>query len=398
MTGATLAARAREIKRGLQVVCFRLNDAQLPSGETLRNQGISQSGVRYLASPHVAEAMHASGLGLQMLVGIHPPRAQGVIQMSKERALQFEEQIGLAKFDARVRRLSENEARSLITRFFDPDAVSYRTQENYFHFASAMLAARDIAQQDGVIFREITTLEVHEQKSFPSLRLVADGCAYEANAVVFAAGGGNIPFLKKLKPDHGYRIRQTPLLVVPGPPSIQAKVFYDSIHKQSIVAHKPSTRITTGCMVIGTEKGRSFIDQYCSADQREIPEAAAKEVLDHLTPQMPELASPNSHRFTAGWEVIDPEGTDHTVHILKFPEDHAHHDVIFVFPGRATLAFYAAGLAITALKQILRTTSKAQGTGAAPDATAGRSWEERDAKMHFEDYYNHMDDRKKKRG
>jgi hypothetical protein len=151
-------------------------------------------------------------------------------------------------------------------------------------------------------------------------------------------------------------------------------------------------------MVIGTDKGRSFIDQYCSADQREISEPAAKEVLDHLTPQMPELASPNSHRFTAGWEVIDPDGADHTAHILKFPNDHAHRDVIFVFPGRATLAFYAAGLAIAALKQILRTTSKAQGSGAAPDVTAGRSWEERDAKMHFEDYYNHMDDRKQKRG
>src|SRR5205807_9911071 len=129
-------------------------------------------------------------------------------------------------------------------------------------------------------------IEIREQPSrSPSLRLIVDSDEVEAGVVVFAAGCGNLPFMEQLAPDHQYRIRQTPLLIVSGRPEISAPVFYDKINERSIVTHPPGNFIEAGCMIIGTRHGKRDIERYYEVEKRTIEDAEVNTILCDLEEQ-----------------------------------------------------------------------------------------------------------------
>src|SRR5947199_3797986 len=87
----------------------------------------------------------------------------------------------------------------------------------------------------------------------PSHRLRVDGKELEFATTILAAGAGNIPLLESLGGQVPIKIQQTPLLVLPGAPTIKAPILVDRSSKFSLVAHPPGPGRSDGCMVFAAE-------------------------------------------------------------------------------------------------------------------------------------------------
>lgn len=166
-----------------------------------------------------------------------------------------------------VERLSAERARQLIGDHYEGTSLYYSTPESPFDEAKLIRRARERAEKRGAVFCDLTRpVEIVSRKGrSPSHRLRVDGKEMEFAATVLAAGAGNIPLLESLKNQVRIGIEQTPLLVIPGPPTIEAPILVKRTKDGfSLVAHRsgPTRTSTAGDRVqvrsTGSRKEDSF--------------------------------------------------------------------------------------------------------------------------------------------
>jgi glycine/D-amino acid oxidase-like deaminating enzyme len=390
--GTLVAARMRDLPTRLRVICLRRRDAERPNAESLRNQGWSQSGLRYQTIDKVtAELMWTSRGELHDWLGVQQSDVTGVTQMSAADEEGFVARIERSPWEAKVRKLDKDEAKQLVGNFWDEEGVCFAVPEHHLDISRLMTSARARARTAGVEFREVDAVEIDERSlGTSSIRLLADQNEVEAGVVVFTAGCGNLPFLHLLKSPQRYQLRQTPLLVVMGPPITRTPVFYDSKNGISVISHDPCRTISKGCMIIGTKFSEPRnIMQYDDADKRIISREEANQILEQAERYIPELGfSRYSYRFTAGWEPIPPDLNHFKPQVFFANEEHRH--IIFAFSGRATLSAFVSEEVVKKIKYAVRLQNN-KAVELVDLSLIGTPWVQK-IQMHYEDYYNELND------
>lgn len=389
--GTLVAAEMRVLGEEITVAAFRLSDRARPQAESLRNQGWWQSGIRYVTPDPIAGlAMREARSELREYLGAKTGEDIGIIQMDAADEPRFLAQEG-SIFRREIRKLPKRRAQQLLGSVWDDSSVCYEVPEQHLDIPTMIETARDFAVQQKVVFREVNEVRLERQRGYPSVRLVVDGQRVEALVVVFTAGCGNLRFMEELGHEEKYKIHQTPLLVVSGSPAVQVPIVVDRKNGMSIVSHRPCDRIANGCMIIGAAKGKP-IPAYSEASERCVTESEAESILSVVGRILPSLRSDSTaYRFTAGWEPLPPNGSHVSPRVLPFPANHEHHDVLFAFCGRATLALDAARDVVKAIGQILSSIYRGKRTRGHLTARLGETWTD-PVRMHFYDYYAAIND------
>src|SRR5689334_22709965 len=128
--GTLLAARARkELGASVSVVGLRLKDWPHPRAESLRNQGLAQSGLRYLQTPKIAQIMRASLSMLFDFCSMRAPDAKGVMQMPLEDRDEFRASIAGTGYEREVHEMTTDQARDALGPLWDARACSFVVPE-----------------------------------------------------------------------------------------------------------------------------------------------------------------------------------------------------------------------------------------------------------------------------
>jgi glycine/D-amino acid oxidase-like deaminating enzyme len=379
--GVVLANEA--VAAGFRPVVFRLSDAEVPFADSFRNQAWLQSGLRYIRhNAPLALRMWTYGRRLHEVIGVPVPSGRGVFQLHSEADvtsfLEDAQRLGIAN---EVEELGPDEAQRLLGPHYESGRHFYSTPESPFDEAKLIRQARDQAELRDATFCEIPKpVEIMPCAGrSPSHRLRVDGKEMEFAATILAAGAGNIPLVESLGEQVRIRIVQTPLLVLPGPPTIEAPIFIDRSSGFSLVAHPPGRGRSDGCMVFAAAVNEP-VDSHCLPSAREVNPGKRKELRDAV----PEPLKSRLHqsRITAGWElsVIRHGHEQHTAE--PFIETAQHHDdIIIAMPGRATLALYAAERVMEKLRRLIKSARRVE-------TSLASSWNPSSIRMHHEEYYD----------
>jgi len=384
--GTVLAARMNELGPDLRVLGLRLTDSPAPNAESLRNQGMFQSGIKFLQYPVLAGEMLNRRSRLLEFLGMQSRQLSGVMQVPTIKAEKFWKRISKSIFERTVKELSDDQARALIGPFWKEDSFCVSIPDNHLDVATAMLAAREIARAKKIEFREIERLEILGRAA-PGLpiRVKVDEHIVEAGLIVFTAGCGNIPYMNQLDPGHNYKIQQTPLIVIRGGPPVLAPVVFDNTNHVTISSRQPCDRIRSGCMVIGTQGSRRLIDPFCTAPQRDVCDKEKEELVDRLSPLIPIIDG--KHSFTAGWEPLPLYKGRHVIPAVRgFPPGHEHRGILFAFCGRATVAMQAVDLILQELALLTKEGRILKSAQFPTFADLGTPWTA-PIWMHYEDPY-----------
>lgn len=380
---------------GLQVVVFRLSDAVAPNADTLRNQAWLQSGLRYVRNDRVlAEKMWTHGRRLHEFFGLTPPSGRGVVQVgSPHEADGLEDDARQLGISAEVAVLSSEQAAALLGPLHRPDGIAFETPETPFREAALLAEAREVASAAGVRFRETRAPVqlVPLPNEMPSHCLVADGVRLTVGTTVLTAGAGNIPLLSALRSSLQLELRQTPLLVIPGPPVITSPILLDKPAGLSVVAHQPGhAGRPDGCMVIGTNVRDEQVS-YCEASARRIGPETRRRVYENL-PDCLRLRF-DASRFTAGWEVIlHRDGREVPTAQPWVEAVDGHPDVLVCSSGRATLALYTAETIAAKVNRSRPQPLRGEPANS-PAGLPGTDWNrESQIWMHFDSHYNGLND------
>ncbi|HEY6249614.1 MAG TPA: FAD-binding oxidoreductase [Candidatus Angelobacter sp.] len=386
--GVILARLAAE--RGWRTVLFRMSDARTPNADTLRNQSWLQSGLRYIRIDKVlATKMWVHGRRMHEFFAMKPPEGHGVIQVgSDEEAAAIYEDAEELGVRSQIRELAPEAARLLLGPLHCKSGVAFETPECPFEEALLLNEARETARAAGAELREVS--EPVELLPIPQLnpshRLRVDGREIEAGVTVLAAGAGNVPLLKSLSRTMRLELRQTPLLVVPGEPLIQCPILLDRSAGLSVVAHRPGTCRSDGCMVIGTDVLEESVE-YCLPAMRRVGAPIREDFCRKLPSCIRERLA--QARFTAGQEPIPYKDGVRLQAIGPWIETvDGHPDVIVALPGRATLALHAAE---SVVEKISSDAPKAKTHDSC--TLPGEDWSNRiKIHMHYEEQYDGMND------
>ena len=397
LLGTFLACLTAEM--GFRTVVFRMSDSKIPHAETLRNQGWLQTGLRYIRHDKaLAEHMWTYGRRMHDFLVLKSPEGRGIIQVDASEGEAFYRDAADLGVSHSIRELPSDTARAILGPLHRIRGIAFETPESPFDEALLLREAREVARSAGAAFREIRTpVEILPfAGSAPSHRLKVDGREIAAGVTILAAGVGNIPLLKSLKSAVKLELRQTPILVIPGPPLISAPILLDRSAGLSIVAHPPGSYRDDGCMVVGTEVHDNDVP-YCMPELRSISPETQEGVYKRLPDCIRDLVGMS--RFTAGWEPIPFKDGKALPHVRPWIETiEGHSDVIASLPGRATLALYAAEQVLEKLPSEFKRNQRSQGAdGANPwyASLPGTNWEpSAQIRMHFEKYYDGLNDGK----
>ncbi len=373
--GLCLASLARE--RGLSVFVARLSDGQVPHADTLRNQGWLQSGLRYARdTDHAlgfARKMRLAGQELHDWLALPPPAGFGVLRATDEGEAREYEGRAL-KLKLSVRRLDDVEAQSELGPLYQPGFPYLATPEVPFHEGRVLTELRAQLQSPPSIVKEG---RVTLTKASPTTCSVAvDGVSIRARCTVLAAGAGNVPLLAGLGLEP-LRLRQTPLLVAPCPPGVEARLFHDRISGFTLVRHDTNdgAKVVIGA---GLQRSVDFVEplkrKISTADEMALWNRMPQCILD-----LKEQA-----RITAGMEPhVDDEDFRPWISTVG-----AFTGLFVAVPGRATIALDAAHNVLELVKTHLEGLPEpAPGVDPGP----GTEWSG-EICMHFEDYYRRLHD------
>ncbi|MGE3336022.1 MAG: FAD-dependent oxidoreductase [Rhodospirillaceae bacterium] len=384
--GVVLANEA--IEAGFRPVVFRLSDQRVPFADSFRNQAWLQSGLRYVRhNPDLALRMWTYGRRLHEVIGVPKPTGRGLFQLrTADDVTAFLEDAKKLGILNEVEPVKPDEARKLLGPHHQSGAYVYSSPESPFDEAKLIRRGREQAERKvggrNAIFCQIAQpVEiVPTPGKSPSHRLLIDGDEMEFGTTILAAGAGNIPLLKALGDQVEIKIQQTPLLVLPGDPTIRAPILvdrFDETSQYSVVAHPPGSCRVDGCMVFAADVHEP-IGSYRLPSEREVDPKKRQALLDAL----PAPLKGRAHRFTAGWELA-PVANGTALRTTEPFVDTArgHTDIVIAMPGRATLALYAAERVIERLKK-----------RPAPDrdfkTVLRTQWDSSSIRMHHEDYYD----------
>lgn len=371
---------------GFRPIVFRLSDQDVPFADSFRNQAWLQSGLRYVRhNPELALRMWTYGRRLHEALGIPVPNGRGVFQLhSPGDVATFLEDAQRLGVSSEVKELSSEQAHRLLDRHHQRGSYAYSTPESTFDEAKLIRRAREQAERrpDGrnAVFCELSKpVEIIplEGRS-PSHRLRVNGKEMEFAATILAAGAGNIPLLGSLQNQVGISIEQTPLLVLPGEPTIRTPILVER-SRFSLIAHPPGSCRTDGCMVFAADVHES-IDFHRPPSERKVSPHKRQDLLDAVpTPLKSRL---NWSRITAGWELsVVRDGVAQPTTEPFIDLARGYDDIVIAMPGRATLALYAAERVLEILKRRPR---RAKPSHAPPDAP----WNPSSIRMHHEEYYD----------
>jgi len=371
---------------GFKPVVFRLSDEEVPFADSLRNQSWLQSGLRYVRhNAPLAQRMWAFGRRLHEALGVPVPSGRGVFKLQSKDVPIFLEDVRNLGVTTDVKELTAEEADRLLGRHYESGHHYYSTPESPFDEAKLIRQGREQAERRNAVFCEIAKPAeiIPLAGQSPSHRIRVDGKEMEFGTTILAAGAGNIPLLETLGGQVRIKIVQTPLLVLPGAPTIETAIFIDRSSKFSLVAHPPGRGRSDGCMVFAAEVNEP-IGLHCLPSGRKVhPDKRAALRAAVPDPLKSRLAQ---SRVTAGWElsVVRDEAELHTAE--PFIESaQGHDDIVIAMPGRATLALYAAERIMAKLRR--RKSPKDE------DSAVSSSWNPMSIRMHHEDYYDHrLDD------
>ncbi len=379
--GAVLAHEAVDL--GYRPVVFRMSDQQVPFGDSFRNQAWLQSGLRYVRhNPQLAAHMWTYGRRLHEAIGLPVPDGRGVFQLEPADEQSFLEDARALGINNDIESLSPERARQLLGDHYESTLLHYSTPESPFDEAKVIRRARERAERYRAVFCDLTKpVEIVSRKGkSPSHRLQVNGKEMEFAATVLAAGAGNIPLLESLKNQVQIKIEQTPLLVMPGPPTIEAPILVKRTKGGfSLVAHTPGPTRTNGCMVFAADVTEE-IDAYHLPSKRRVSPHKKQELLAAVPTTLKSRLSQS--RVTAGWElsVVRDAVKQHTTKpFVEFAREHG--DIVIAMPGRATLSLYAVELVVEHLR---RTKSSKHRSPVPPNAP----WNASNIRMHHEEYYD----------
>lgn len=381
MVLARMAATA-----GFEPIVFRLSDSRAPSADSLRNQAWLQSGLRYAAKDlDLARLMWVYGRTLHEYLSLPVPTGRGLFQLATEDDARTLEQYALDIKVGQIDRLSKQEAARLLGEHHRLDGIVIATPEAPFNEGLLIQEAREFARAKGALFQEVSSpIQFLPRRSGGKQRMLIDGEIHEFGNVVLAAGAGNLPLLSSLGGQIGIKLRQTPLLVIPGPPSIKSPILLDRPGGFSLIAHAPGTSRPDGCMIFGADVHEDV--DFTEPKDRVISPLKKQELLDSLPDCMKNWNPAN--RLTAGVEVfpvVDGTTLPTVRPYVEFARDCP--GVVVAMPGRATLALYAAEQVMAKLAKVsdLRSSTSAD--------LNGPTWDRaQDVHMHHESYYDHLND------
>ena len=394
--GVTYCAKAAMDSSTDTILCVRLSDTERPNCESIRNQGIFQSGIRYAGQDFaLAEAMNSSGNELHLTALIGNDAHRGLTQMLPEQEEEFLSTITGTFFETMIQKISADEARKLSPPFCEDGLAHYLMPERHLAIPAIMESYRALARRHGVHFRTVSGAHLEHSHSPGRACVRIDDTLVYAETLVITAGVGNLAFLDQLKPGNPWQVQRTPLLVLEGEPELKAQVFYDRKNKVSVSAYQPNPpRLSRGCMVFGTSVKPNLIDHRKLPLTRSITQQEGEEVRARISPWISRL---NQHgarfRYTGGFEPIRSDEPEHFRHRIEtFAASSEQHNVFVAFCGRATLAEFAADDLLAATRALPRQKFKDYDKNF---SSLGIPWFE-PVRMHFEDSFRTLDDLEKK--
>jgi hypothetical protein len=291
-----------------------------------------------------------------------------------------------------VSRLSTHQAEHLLRGFFDGDegdSVYYAIPDAPFHEAAIVEGLRARALRGGAKLCDLSQPARLVPESGGSFHVDIEGRECHPTVTVACAGAGNFELLGQLDVRPRFTLRQTPLLVARDNGLTDLGVYADRVRGFSFVRHPIGESADASVLVVGT--GIHCDDMaFCSPDMRRVTGPDVEQFRSRLPPSLVDSAG---GRFTAGWEVIPDESTGRkeVQHWIEPVEGYS--TLLQVHPGRATLGWFAASQALTAVKRAFRA-QRGRRFLSVPDSGAGRDtfWDG-NVHMHFEPHYSFDDSR-----
>lgn len=374
---------------GFEPVVFRLSDGKVPSADSLRNQAWLQSGLRYARKDRaLAAQMWQYGRSLHEYLSLPVPAGRGVFQVADDAAARELEADAASILVGPIDRLSRADSIRLLADHYVDGAIAIETPEAPFKEGLLIQEARELARSRRAKFfqvkKPIELIGGSESNRRPQLRV--EGDIHEFNQIVLAAGAGNLPLLGSLGGQIGISLTQTPLLVMPGVPSINCPLLVDRIGHFSLIAHRPYPSRIDGCMVFAAADTEEEDVDYKEPRERKVRDEKKKALLDALPRMLRERIA--TSRITAGVEVYPvvkgkrlPTTRPYIQTASGYP------DIIVAMPGRATLSLFAAEEVMKNLRKVANSKSRnAIGLGYS-------GWDStHPIHMHHETYYEHLND------
>lgn len=387
--GTVVACLAAE--QGRSVALLRRADDVAPQAETLRNQAWLQSGVlftdatRYPAN--LAGRMRDFGRRLLRWANLPGPTETGLIRFADGAAgieSYFEASRQLRLGPASRAPIRGAELAALAGDFHEPETVAFRIPDAPFDEGHVLRAARERALAAGAQLR-VVDVPVELRVRHGRVQGVCGGAEFLlAKETVLAAGVGNLRLLDQLGVAHGLVVHRTPLLVIPHAGHLGTPLLVDpgrmSVTRQPAVWAPPF-----GALVFGIkQKVVLGVDEL---EPRGVDEAEIHALYAGLPARIAEHRG--GHRVTCGYELMRADGQPRVpkedVIVQRVP---GLDGLIVAQPGRATLTLDAAQRVIG----LLGTHAPAEGEAPAPAELPGTHWEHPIC-MHYEQYYEHLDER-----
>lgn len=382
--GVMLAAAAAAL--GLRPLVLRLSDRPRPRAETVRNQGLLQSGATHRirdfpskdAFREFGQQAYFVGRDTLKECGLPLPTELGLLITSDPaRIAELHEARTLLRFpEDEFRQLEPDEAQRLRGEHWDPEAAHFHIPDAPFDEARVLEYYRAAAKAEGAVFLNLEE-PARLSRLANGVRIAFDGYRIDAPLVVVAAGAGSFELMAGYGVTLNGTLQRTPLRVAEAPPSMPVSVIVDSNRGWSAVRHCRAA--DSPAIVMGTRAHCKNV-KFADAFERNIPDAKKLEFLIRTPPPFDRLPG----RFTAGYEVVPAPGVTPS----RFsPWIETHGDVIFASPGRATIAKVAVN---EALVKIMQHRIAKPGETTLFDRSQCREWNEA-IEMHFMGSYDFDD-------
>ncbi len=384
-------------ERGLRCLVLRLSDRLEPEAETLRNQAWLQSGAMFTrltgesAPSLLSLKLRAQGQRLVSELNLPHPTDRGLARFPEGQDDEIEEFIEAARelgLGASVRRLDSLDARERTGVFHRDGTVCVEVPDAPFDEAGMLVTARARASAAGAHFAEIAEpVRIEPGEDIQSWRLIIDGEKYTAPRLVLAAGIGNLDLLDALGVDHQLIVKSTPLLVIPKSEGMKAPILIDRSQKLAVACHQRQFRPPHGCLVAGVYVGTEIPSSRLR--ERVIPESDWSQIYQVLPARLQDFEG-NGHRFTCGHEVMRTGHGRVRKEDLIVERVEPYRNVVLTLPGRATLAYRAAELAL----DLFDFGQHSEEMRPKPAFDLGLAWAG-SVHMHHDQKYDHLDDRAK---
>jgi hypothetical protein len=334
-------------------------ESKIPRIDSLRNHQWAHSGALYDQLPKTdAEMMRRSLRELHESVGFPQPDPNlfGVFRVDEAAEAVLIANVKRLGLEAEVGLLPENDSRKLARDFYLAGFRHYATSDKPFDEAGLLQTARQVAEEEGVRFRAAEVVKLIEDPSSAcgmALVLRIGGVAekllnWRSDYIVLCAGSQIPKLLESISVQHRLQVFQSALLTIDNNRYLDAALFVDRVSEFAVVRHKVMPRILpAGALVVGARYREPVLDP---SEERIVTNLEKRAIVRLLPPSL--WCRAEGAKATAGHktENMDENGQPSVApFVTNVP---GYERVLYGIPGKASLAYWAAGHVVERFKQL----------------------------------------------